>query len=144
MAAARHARGDGGLLRASRRGFSPPPCPLTLHPCGRLSQAFTIEADDNAQILQLRWVSLQMRELLVLATSGSVMIYSADGQRLLHVVTAANEHGLPASFRGIGACVAGQCEYICVGVSTGAVCLVPIPDPEPNSVTFGDSLLSPT
>ena len=109
-----------------------------------LSQTFTIEADDNAQIHQMRWVTLQMRELLVLATSVSVNIYSADGQRLLHVVTAANEHGLPASFRGIGSCVAGHCEYICVGVSTGAVCLVPIPDPEPNSVQFGDSLLSPT
>ena len=49
-----------------------------------------------------------------------------------------------ASFRGIGCCIAGNADYICVGVSTGSVCLVPVPDPSASPIAFGDSLLSPT
>lgn len=54
-----------------------------------VSQSVTVEAEDGAQIQQLRWVQLQMHELLVLATTKNLMMYSADGQRLIHVVTAA-------------------------------------------------------
>ena len=46
--------------------------------------------------------------------------------------------------KGIGSCFAGTADYICVGVSTGAVCLVPVPNPAEQPVVFGDSLLSPT
>ena len=62
----------------------------------------------------------------------------------ISISSSAGPDAPPASFRGIGACIAGASDYICVGVSTGAVCLVPIPDPSGTPVAFGDSLLSPT
>lgn len=115
-----------------------------------VSNAVVIEAEDSAQIQQIRWVQLQTVELLVMASTKNLMIYNASGDRLMHVVTAAGgdaHDSPPASFRGIGSCTAGHADYICVGVSTGAVCLVPVPDPEgarSGNVAFGDSLLSPT
>jgi len=115
-----------------------------------VSNATIIEAEDGALIQQVRWVQLQCTELLVVASSKNLMIYTNGGQRLLHVVTAAGGDAAdspPASFKGIGSCIAGVADYICVGVSTGAVCLVPIPDPQSaagGSPAFGDSLLSPT
>jgi len=106
-----------------------------------------IEAEDQAQIQQMRWVQLQTCELLIIATTKNLMIYTADGAQLLHVVTAASGDDGVASFRGISSCIAGACDYLCVGVSTGAVCLIPLPDPESAAqghFAFGDSLLSPS
>jgi len=110
-----------------------------------LQSSVNIEAEEGAQIQQLRWVQLAMHEFFVVATTKNLAIYSANGSQLIHVGTAGSTGGPdapPASFRGIGSCAAGSSEYICVGVSTGAVCLVPIPNPD--TVGFGDSLLSPT
>ena len=58
-----------------------------------VSQAVNIEAEDGAMIQQMRWVQLQMHEFLVLATTKNLMIYSPDGGRLIHVVTAAAADG---------------------------------------------------
>lgn len=110
-----------------------------------IAHCASIESEEGAQIQQLRWVQLQMQEFLVIATTKNLMIYSAGGERLIHVVTASSgesANDAPAAFRGIGSCVAGPADYICVGVSTGAVCLVPVPNPA--ETAFGDSLLSPT
>lgn len=102
--------------------------------------AKTIAEPDGAQIQQIRWVQLSHGELLVLASARSVQIYTPDGTRLLHVVTAAvNENDAPSTYRGIGGCSTGAADYVCVGVSTGAVCLVPLLGPQ----AFGDALLSP-
>jgi len=109
-----------------------------------MTNAVMLESEDAAQIQQIRWVQLQAHELLVLATTKNLNIYSSDGKRLIHVVTAAggdSPDSPAAAFRGIGGCSAGSRDYICVGVSTGAVCLVPV---ETDNLVFGDSLLSPT
>ena len=55
--------------------------------------------------------------------------------RLVLVKAAGAETAPPAAFRGVGSCIAGPSDYICVGVSTGAVCLVPIPNP--SELAFG-------
>lgn len=46
---------------------------------------------------------------------------------------------MPASYRGISSFATGASEFICVGVSTGNVCVVPLLGP----TSFGESLLSP-
>jgi hypothetical protein len=54
-----------------------------------MTNAVMLESEDAAQIQQIRWVQLQAHELLVLATTKNLNIYSSDGKRLIHVVTAA-------------------------------------------------------
>lgn len=53
-----------------------------------VSQAVAIEEPDGVQIQQIRWVTLPQEELLVIASQRSLQLYSPDGQRLIHVVTA--------------------------------------------------------
>ena len=66
-------------------------------------QSLSIESEGGAQVQQIRWVQLQMHEFLVVATSKNLMIYSPEGARLIHVVTAGSSdsacattwHGAP-------------------------------------------------
>ena len=104
------------------------------------SGTVSIEDPDGAQMHQVRWVSMPSEELLVVASQKSLQLYTADASRLVHVVTAKEADGDSlAAYRGISSCETGHAAYVCAGVSTGAICLVPIFGP----LQFGDSLLSP-
>ena len=103
--------------------------------------AFVKEPDD-AQIQQVRWVPLHAGDLFVVASLRSLQLYTADGGRLLHVVTAGVPEGdPPASYRGIASCATAQTEYVCGGCSTGSVCLIPLAPG--GGHTFIDPLLCP-
>ena len=104
--------------------------------------SLVINEPDGAQIQQIRWVQLNAGELLVVASMRSLQLYTPDGKRLLHVVTAGVPSGEPpATYRGIASCSTGQVEYVCGGCSTGAICIIPL---SPGSGhTFVDPLLSP-
>jgi hypothetical protein len=105
------------------------------------SHAVTIDEPDGAQIQQVRWLPFAAGELFAVGSQRSLQIYTPDAQRLLHVVTAPEENSDgPGSFRGLGSCATGGSEYVCAGVSTGAVCLVPVGTDLGN---FGAPLLSP-
>ena len=117
-----------------------PEAPVLSGSSSAASQATVIDDPDGAQLLQVRWVALPSNELLVMASQKSLQLYTADASRLMHVVTAKDIDGEAlASYRGIGSCETGHAAYVCAGVSTGAVCLVPIF----GDMQFGDSLLSP-
>ena len=106
------------------------------------SSGSVIKEPNEAQIQQIRWVPLNAGELLVVASTRSLQMYTPDGGRLLHVVTAGVPSGeAPATYRGIGHCSTGQTEYVVGGCSTGAVCLIPLAPGEGH--TFVDPLLSP-
>ena len=47
------------------------------------TSATVIDAEDSAQIQQVRWVQLQCTELLVLATAKNLSFFTAKGDRLL-------------------------------------------------------------
>mmetsp|Transcript_40517 Transcript_40517/g.107236 ORF Transcript_40517/g.107236 Transcript_40517/m.107236 type:complete len:268 (-) Transcript_40517:724-1527(-) len=100
-----------------------------------------INEPDGAQIQQLRWVQLLVGELLVVASTKSLQLYSPEG-RLLHVVTAGVPSGeAAATYRGISSCSTAQSEFVCCGCSTGAVCLIPLSPG--GGLSFTDPLLSP-
>ena len=107
---------------------------------GSATGGTTIEDPDGAQIQQARWVQLPAEELLCVASQRSLQLYTPEAQQLLHIVNAKQSDGEGlASFRGIASCETGSAAYIVSGVSTGAICLVPLLGPQ----QFGDSLLRP-
>ena len=104
-----------------------------------LNSLTTLVEPNEALIHQVRWAPLSTGELLIVASARSIQIYTADGGSLLHVVTAGSEGEV--SYRGIASCATSSAEYICVGCSNGAICLIPLTPGVGH--TFTDALLSP-
>jgi len=106
------------------------------------SSTHVVNEPDGAQIQQIAWVPLNAGELLVIASTKSLQLYTPNGHRLLHVVTAGVPSGeAPATYRGISSCSAASTEYVCGGCSTGSICLIPLSPG--GGHTFVDPLLSP-
>ena len=93
---------------------------------GSNAAAVRIMDRDQAVIKQARFVEAGSAEYLVIGSTRSLQVYSADGKRFLHSqpVLDAGTAEAPAFFRGLAGCVAGGDDYLVAGTSTGDVCLI--------------------
>ena len=89
---------------------------------------------DPVKVQQARWVSPPdvPVELLVIATTRSLQVYSSDGKRLIHTIPLVRpSEDMVCTFRGIAACMAGMSSYLFVGSSMGELSRVPVVDAAP-------------
>eukprot|EP00316_Scyphosphaera_apsteinii_P024686 CAMPEP_0119309530 /NCGR_PEP_ID=MMETSP1333-20130426/15819_1 /TAXON_ID=418940 /ORGANISM="Scyphosphaera apsteinii, Strain RCC1455" /LENGTH=330 /DNA_ID=CAMNT_0007313523 /DNA_START=56 /DNA_END=1048 /DNA_ORIENTATION=+ len=83
---------------------------------------------DQSVVQQVRWVAPPdvPTEMLVIASSKSLQMYSADGKHFLYLVPFVRSDDKSGFFRGIAACNAAGTGYVFAGCSNGEICRLPV------------------